>query len=194
MSTNTGVAPTRAMAPAVAKNEYGVVMTSSPGPMFSAMRHTIRASLPDETPIPWEQFEYSAILFSHSSTLGPRMKRCDSSTSATAASISGFMLAYCALRSSRGTFIFSVFWPRFDLTTIGFYPAIRRRISAKRSLPSRRSRVSILIAYPFLRFPIMYQAYSEDNCSLQRHLFRSRQIVRDVDSVPFLASAYPLPP
>jgi hypothetical protein len=32
MSTNTGRAPTRAIEPAVAKNENGVVTTSSPGP------------------------------------------------------------------------------------------------------------------------------------------------------------------
>ena len=31
MSTKTGLAPVRAMAPAVAKNVYGVVITSSPG-------------------------------------------------------------------------------------------------------------------------------------------------------------------
>ena len=51
MSTNTGVAPRRAIAPAVAKNVYGVVMTSSPGPMSSAIRHASSASLPDDTPI-----------------------------------------------------------------------------------------------------------------------------------------------
>ena len=33
MSTKTGLAPVRAMAPAVAKKVYGVVITSSPGPM-----------------------------------------------------------------------------------------------------------------------------------------------------------------
>ena len=40
MSTSTGVAPSRATTPADAKNEYGLVMTSSPGPMPSAMRAT----------------------------------------------------------------------------------------------------------------------------------------------------------
>ena len=53
MSTKTGVAPTREMAPAVAKKEKGVVMTSSPGPMSSAMSATSSASVPDDTPIPW---------------------------------------------------------------------------------------------------------------------------------------------
>ncbi len=50
ISTNTGMAPTRTMAPTVAKNVYGVVMTSSPGPMPSAIRQTSSASEPDETP------------------------------------------------------------------------------------------------------------------------------------------------
>ena len=51
MSTNTGVAPSLEIAAAVAKNVYGVVMTSSPGPISSAMRHASSASVPDETPI-----------------------------------------------------------------------------------------------------------------------------------------------
>ena len=51
MSTKTGLAPVRAMAPAVAKNVYGVVITSSPGPMSSAIRLISRASLPEETVI-----------------------------------------------------------------------------------------------------------------------------------------------
>ena len=41
------------MAPAVAKKEKGVVTTSSPGPMSSAMSATTSASVPDDTPIPW---------------------------------------------------------------------------------------------------------------------------------------------
>ena len=38
MSTNTGRAPTRAIEPAVAKNENGVVTTSSPGPTSRAIK------------------------------------------------------------------------------------------------------------------------------------------------------------
>ncbi len=113
MSTNTGVAPTRAMAPTVAKNVYGVVMTSSPGPMFSTIKHASKASVPEETPTACEQLLYSAIAFSHSSTLGPRMKCWDSITSAIAASTSALIVAYCALRSSSGTcisgFLFQLF-------------------------------------------------------------------------------------
>src|SRR3981189_2769169 len=80
-------------------------MTSSPVPMFSAMRQARRASLPDETPIACEQREYCAIALSHSSTFGPRMKCWDSSTSAIGLSTSALKAVYCALRSSSGTFI-----------------------------------------------------------------------------------------
>src|SRR5213596_2668561 len=51
--------------------------------------------------------------FSHRSTLGPRMKCCDSITSATAASTSALIAAYCPLRSSNGTFMsrFLLYYP-----------------------------------------------------------------------------------
>ena len=49
MSTNRGVAPSRLTQPAVAKNEYVGVMTSSPGPMPSAISATSSASVPDDT-------------------------------------------------------------------------------------------------------------------------------------------------
>src|SRR5271165_4404637 len=80
-------------------------MTSSPGPMFSAIRQASKASVPDDTPTACEHCEYAAMAFSHCSTFGPRMKCWDSSTSAIAASTSALMVAYCALRSSSGTFI-----------------------------------------------------------------------------------------
>src|SRR3954469_3571897 len=105
MSTNTGVAPTRVIAPAVAKNVYGLVMTSSPLPVFSAIRQASSASLPDETPTACGLPQYCAIACSHCSTLGPRMKCCDSSTSRTAASTSALMARYCDLRPSNGTFM-----------------------------------------------------------------------------------------
>ena len=50
MSTSTGVAPSRATQPAVAKNEYVLVTTSSPGPMSSAMSAASTASVPDDRP------------------------------------------------------------------------------------------------------------------------------------------------
>ena len=40
MSTNTGRAPSLAIEPAVAKNENGVVTTSSPGPTSSAIKRS----------------------------------------------------------------------------------------------------------------------------------------------------------
>ena len=53
MSTNAGVAPRRAMTPAVAKKEYGVVTTTSPTPISSAIKTASSASVPDETPTAW---------------------------------------------------------------------------------------------------------------------------------------------
>ena len=50
MSANTGVAPSRAIAPAAAKNENAGVITSSPGPMPRAHSAASNASLPDDTP------------------------------------------------------------------------------------------------------------------------------------------------
>ena len=52
MSQNTGRAPARAMVPAVAKNVNGLVMTSSPAPISSAISASNNASVPDETPMP----------------------------------------------------------------------------------------------------------------------------------------------
>ena len=46
MSTNTGVPPALWIAPAVAKNVNGVVMTSSPGARLSAWSGRSRASVP----------------------------------------------------------------------------------------------------------------------------------------------------
>ncbi len=50
MSTKTGLAPNRTMAPTVAKKVYGVVMTSSPGPISTAIKVSKMASDPDPTP------------------------------------------------------------------------------------------------------------------------------------------------
>src|SRR6266478_749003 len=103
MSTNTGVAPKRTIAPTVAKNVYGVVMTSSPVPIFSAIKHANKASVPEETPTACEHPLYCAIACSHCSTFGPKMKCWDSITSAISASTSDFIVAYCAFRSRSGT-------------------------------------------------------------------------------------------
>ena len=73
-------------------------MTSSPGPMFSAMRQVSKASLPEETRSAYEQPEYAAMAFSHWSTFGPRMKCWDSITSAIAASTSALIAAVLRLK------------------------------------------------------------------------------------------------
>ena len=52
MSQNSGRAPLRAIVPAVAKNVNGLVMTSSPAPISSAISASNKASVPDDTPIP----------------------------------------------------------------------------------------------------------------------------------------------
>ena len=51
ISANTGLAPRRTTAPAVAKKLYGVVTTSSPGPTSRAIRARISASVPEAQPI-----------------------------------------------------------------------------------------------------------------------------------------------
>ena len=51
MSTKIVRAPRRATAPAVEKNEYGDVTTSSPGPMPSAIMTASCASVPEDIPI-----------------------------------------------------------------------------------------------------------------------------------------------
>ena len=51
ISTKTGMAPTYLIASAVAINVNGVVMTSSPSPMPSAINAKCRASVPEATPI-----------------------------------------------------------------------------------------------------------------------------------------------
>ena len=51
MSTNTGVAPLFAIVPALAKKEYALVITSSPGPTPSAQSESSSASVPEAQPI-----------------------------------------------------------------------------------------------------------------------------------------------
>ena len=52
-STNTGVAPSSTIISAVATNVNGVVMTSSPGPMPSAISAISSASVPEPTLTQW---------------------------------------------------------------------------------------------------------------------------------------------
>src|SRR5438094_9212956 len=70
--------------------------------------------------------------FSHASTFGPRMKCCDSSTSATAASISVLIARYCALRSRRGTFIRRLF--RLSFFDLAVRPGAGAEVGGQRRL------------------------------------------------------------
>ena len=60
MSTNTGLAPTLWIVPAVAKKVNGVVMTSSPGPTSSALSASSSASVPLAQPIAYFVCDSSA--------------------------------------------------------------------------------------------------------------------------------------
>ena len=91
------------MQPAVAKNEYVLVMTSSPAPMPSAIKATRSASVPDETPIASATPSVSASSRSSASTSGPWMNRWLSQTRVTAARIWSRIGRYCASRSRSGT-------------------------------------------------------------------------------------------
>jgi hypothetical protein len=73
MSTSTGVAPSRTIEPAVAKNEYVDVTTSSPGPTSCAMSATSTASVPDDTATAWRMPSREARSDSSASTSGPMM-------------------------------------------------------------------------------------------------------------------------
>ena len=103
ISTKTGVAPTRAIAPAVAKKVNGVVMTSSPTPIPSTMREMSRASEPEETPHAPAALLYAATSDSKFATFAPRMNIWESQSSSISFMISGFMAANCPFRSRRGT-------------------------------------------------------------------------------------------
>src|SRR5262249_40423015 len=80
------------------------------------------------------------MVFSHCSTFGPRMKCCESSTSAMAASMSALMARYCALRSRRGTFI------------LGFLIELLVRLGADRQLRWQRSFLVEIEAAEHTRF------------------------------------------
>ncbi len=91
MSTSTGVAPSRATQPAVAKNEYVLVTTSSPCPTPSAIRATSSASVPDDTPMAYGTSSICASSRSSPSTSGPMMNRWLSQTRVMAAITSSRM-------------------------------------------------------------------------------------------------------
>ena len=73
ISTKIGVAPSNAIASAVAKYVKGEVNIASPGPTPLAIRAIINASVPDEHEIACLTLANSANLFSNSDTSGPRI-------------------------------------------------------------------------------------------------------------------------
>ena len=73
MSTKTGFAPSSAIISPVAMNVNGVVITSSPGRMSSAIMAMSKASVPLETVRQWLTPTYSDSFFSSSPISGPMM-------------------------------------------------------------------------------------------------------------------------
>src|SRR4051794_997579 len=102
-SANTGVAPIRAIASAVAKNVNAGQITSSPAPMPRASSTSTSASVPFPQPTVSGTPRYSAASSSNAFVFGPKTKRPSSRTSAKASLSSGISGAYCALTSTSGT-------------------------------------------------------------------------------------------
>src|SRR5437899_6697965 len=107
ISTKTGVPPALWIAPAVAKNVNGVVMTSSPGSSPRALRGRSSASVPLAHAMPCLARASWATALSSCGTEGPITKCCDSMTACRAGRTSSLIARYCATRSSNGTFTVS---------------------------------------------------------------------------------------
>src|SRR5690606_27042723 len=103
MSTKTGVAPARWIELPVAKNEYGLVITSSPGPTSSARSARMSASVPDPQPIACRVSTNASNSFSKSATCAPITKCWDWKTSSTTCRTSSRIASYCSTRSIIGT-------------------------------------------------------------------------------------------
>src|SRR6185437_9523444 len=90
MSANTGVAPTSRMTLAVATHEFGVVMTSSPGPMPAMRKAISMVQVPELKVRTGRPEKYSDKLDSKARTFGPLLvsqpERRTSVTSAMVAS------------------------------------------------------------------------------------------------------------
>src|SRR5215813_15211801 len=93
------------MQAAVAKNENGVVITSSPALTSSAIKASSKASEPEAQPTACLVWQYSAMEVSRSRTSSPRTKRCELITRSTACCKSSRIETYWAWRSNKGTFI-----------------------------------------------------------------------------------------
>ena len=102
LSAKTGRAPAAITAPAVARNVKAGRITSSPDPTPQARRASVKASVPDATPIASRLPQYWAISRSKASSCGPRIKIWVVSTSSMAWRTSFSMVANCARRSTIG--------------------------------------------------------------------------------------------
>src|SRR3989344_8768917 len=109
MSINTGFAPVKIIAFAVAKKVKGVVITSSPEPMPAALSAVIRALVPLSVAIAYFVPQYLANASSNSATFSPCESLPDRRTSITAFSSS---LPICGL--AIGIIIFSPFFPSYQ--------------------------------------------------------------------------------
>src|SRR5260370_17974941 len=104
-SAKTGVAPTRAIHPAVAKNVNDGQITSSPAPISSAISASRIPSVPEETPMACGTSTTAARLRSRSSTSRPKMNWPEFSTHSNASFSFGASGAFWSWRSRRGTFM-----------------------------------------------------------------------------------------
>src|ERR1039458_775630 len=102
MSTNTGLALSLAILPAVATKVNGVVMTSSPLSTSTDMRESSKASDPDAQPMAKVHPINLASSASNFSTSGPMMNCWLSRTLCTAARVCSCIVAYSAFRSING--------------------------------------------------------------------------------------------
>src|SRR5437660_12056466 len=96
------------MVPAVAKNENGVVTTSSPGFKSSAFRGRSSASVPLAHAMPCFAWASPAMAVSSRGTLGAITNCRDSITAWSAGRTSSLIARYGATRSRSGTFTTSV--------------------------------------------------------------------------------------
>src|SRR3954470_2741368 len=103
MSANTGFAPRRQTALAVAKNVKLGTITSSPGPMPRASSTSSSASLPEAQPTACSVPQYSAIAASNFAQAGPCTNAPLRETSAIAASSSAWRRLFSRVTSSIGT-------------------------------------------------------------------------------------------
>src|SRR5581483_11530960 len=85
-SAKTGTPPSYTKQFADAANEYGDVITSSPGSMPAATQSRWRPAVPDETAAAYGAPTFAAKSSSNRSTIGPSDKRPERMTSTTSSS------------------------------------------------------------------------------------------------------------